>query len=205
VLEDVDPGTYIIRVVASGVGSNCTGPVTRISAYSFEVEVRDFASSFVISDSQADAINPLTGDAVAVPSNQGIDVLELQGQRLDDRLRITFNMDGRVLDFVEDAPRRIGCYIDTNGDAQVNAPFEPLGFEYLALNSWQPQDPFVQLIRLSNESTNPDAISTVVGLQSLTTEILLFGLDNAASVSMVCFSEFNGALDLVPDSGFLNL
>jgi hypothetical protein len=205
VLESLEPGTYDLRIVAAGAATNCTGTPVRNSTYHFQVEVRDFASSFSVTDDTGDLFNQLSGEDVNFVDVAGVDIMKLDGQRFEDRLRLTFQMDGRLLTFSQDAPRQIGCFIDTNNDASLNAPFEPVGFEYLLLNNWRPDATFVQLLVLANETNLSNSVSAQIDGNTLTNEIALSGLNNAESVNLLCFSEYNGAVDVIPSSGLLNL
>ena len=107
----------------------------------------------------------------------------------------------------QQALQRIGCYIDTNADAAFEPSFRPLHFDFLALTSWLPQDPFGRLERLATtEGSSFMTMEAVVEGNKLTMSIPFKNLNKPKTIHWVCFTELQepgikDIVDLVPNHG----
>lgn len=202
ITDVVEPGVYPLRFIVSAtplLNGSCDRFRVRTSIFSTDVRIKGIRA-VEVSDGVHDVFDAQTGERVDLSGVFGVDIQEVGVERTDEALVFAVQTDGRLPAFVDDAPQRVGCYLDVDGNASLGAPFDPQGFEFLVLTSWHPQDPFAQLIELGSGETRL-GLSSRVTLNSLFMSVDLAALGSPPAVGWACFSEYTDgairAVDLV--------
>jgi len=208
VLEASEAGVYPMTFAATALALNnsCDAPITANKSDRFDLVVVDFANTFDVQDSVNDFFDRASGEAVLMDDVNGIDIVTLNATRSETELVFNFNMQGVLPEIVLDEPRQVGCYLDTDGDASFSTPFNATGFEFFALNTWEPGNPFATLVNTANLNDTILGIDSNVDRNTLTMRLNLELLGSPDDVQWVCFSQyeaFNGdeLVDLAPNSG----
>lgn len=203
--ENTEPGVYPMTFTSQGLANSCEAPLTANKSFRFDLTVIDFVSTFGVQDARNDLFDRANGEAVSMDVN-GIDIVDISSTRSETELVFTFKMEGTLPETVLNEPRQIGCYLDTDDDASVAAPFSPSGFEFFALNTWEEGNPFDTLVNTASPDDTILGINSEVRNNTLTMRLDLALLGSPGNIQWLCFSQyeaFNGdqLVDLAPDSG----
>lgn len=198
-IGDVPEGTYSIGIFSSATCTSADG--SERTTYSFEVTVAPTRPGD-LSDPRGDHF--ARADRRSVTTTEAVDLTRVEASLDGASVRFRMSVADAVPSLGDDAPLRMGCYLDTVGSATLLEPFDPRGFERLARVSWHPDEARTRVTDNRDEPTT-DPLNVRVNDERDALQMTIAGLDVDETSAWLCFAETDTGqhllVDVVPNHG----